>query len=483
MLAIVVAAGCARAPGLRRPGVSPAPQTPWVPPEGARRLQVRTEPKFQIPPELLESRTQLGLDDVIDIALRGSSQTRAAWAAAREAAAANGSEHGEYYPRLDLEADVNHQKSIPIAGRSIKEQTIYGANVDLGWLLIDFGGRSARSAQTRDALLAADWNHNAVIQNVILSVEQAYYNYVTAGGLLAAAESTVVEVAVGLDAANERHRAGVATIADVLQARTALSQAQLTVETYRGQIATTRGALATAMGLSADTEFDVTPPALEIPTEQVTISIQQRLAEAEAKRPDLAAAHAQLAQAEARVREVKAAAWPALTLSGSAGRFEIVDSGGGTTYSLELLASMPLFTGFAHHYDVRQSEAAADVARANLQSLGQTVILEVWTSYYDLATAEQRVRVGDDLLDSASESRDVALGRYRAGVGTILDLLTAEAVLANARAQQLRARADWFIALAQLAHDTGTLEPGSAVAAGSTGNATGSAVPRSDDDQ
>ena len=56
----------------------------------------------------------------------------------------------------------------------------------------------------------------------------------------------------------------------------------------------------------------------------------------------------------------------------------------------------------------------------------------------------------------------VALARYQAGVGTILDLLAAQAALEGARAQMIQARSDWYVSLAQLAHDTGTLSPSTA---------------------
>jgi outer membrane protein len=52
----------------------------------------------------------------------------------------------------------------------------------------------------------------------------------------------------------------------------------------------------------------------------------------------------------------------------------------------------------------------------------------------------------------------VALGRYKAGVGSVLDLLTAQAALADARAQQVLARLEWNTSLAQLAHDAGVLD-------------------------
>ena len=53
----------------------------------------------------------------------------------------------------------------------------------------------------------------------------------------------------------------------------------------------------------------------------------------------------------------------------------------------------------------------------------------------------------------------MALGRYREGLGTITDLLVAQGVLADARAQQIEARWGWFTALAQLAHDVGVMTP------------------------
>jgi outer membrane protein TolC len=54
----------------------------------------------------------------------------------------------------------------------------------------------------------------------------------------------------------------------------------------------------------------------------------------------------------------------------------------------------------------------------------------------------------------------VAAGRYRAGVGTIVDVLLARSALATARAEAIQARWEWRTALVQLAHDTGSLDLG-----------------------
>ena len=73
--------------------------------------------------------------------------------------------------------------------------------------------------------------------------------------------------------------------------------------------------------------------------------------------------------------------------------------------------NVAVLSGFMCHQD-------AETARAQFRSLEQDVLLQVWTSYYDLRTATQRLRTVEDLLKSAAESQEVALGRYQAGAGS-----------------------------------------------------------------
>jgi outer membrane protein TolC len=119
--------------------------------------------------------------------------------------------------------------------------------------------------------------------------------------------------------------------------------------------------------------------------------------------------------------------------------------------------SLPLFNGFSRQYDVAAARAQADALAALADQTRQNVITQVFVSYYALQTAEQRVATADDLLASAEQSVQVAAGRYREGVGSIIDLLTAQSALANARAQQVQSRWQWYTSLAQLARDAGVL--------------------------
>jgi outer membrane protein len=438
-------------------GTAPAPNVFWTPPlQRTTRDSAHAAPS--LPPELVQRIQQLRLTDVIDIALRNNAATAAAWADARAAAASYGAARGQYYPTISLEGGVTAIQTVPSAGRSAVRQQFYGPTVNVSWLLFDFGGRSGTVAETREVLLAADWTHNAVLQNVVLGVQGAYFEYMATKALLAAQQTTFSEARTNLEAATQRHRVGLATIADVLQAKTALSQAQLTLETTQGALQTTRGALALSMGLPANVPYDVEPPRDTLPPLGITDSVDALIERAVRERPDLAAARAQAREARARVSVARSQALPSLAVSGSAGRTHFINNPTvGNSYTASVSIEIPFFSGWSQVYDIRGAAALARAAEQRARGMEQQVIFQVFDAYYGLRTATQRVRTSADLLASATQSEQVALGRYKAGAGSLLDLLTAQAALADARAQAIEARFSWYTALAQLAHDAGVL--------------------------
>jgi outer membrane protein TolC len=337
-------------------------------------------------------------------------------------------------------------------------RTDYGPSLSLNYLLLDFGGRSGSIERARQTLFAANLSHNATIQNTVLQAQVAYFTYMSTAALVGAERSAIAEAQANLNAATQRNKVGLATIADVLQARTALSQEQLNLETTQGSLQAARGSLASALGLPANLPFDLEPLSGAIPVRGLAQGVDSVINEALRNRPDLAAARAQAAAAASQVRVARAAELPSLALSGVAGRtYSSPSTFAGPSYTITLGLSVPIFNGFSHQYDVAAAKAQADAISALADQTRQDVITQVFVSYYTLQTAEQRVATADDLLTSAQQSVQVAAGRYREGVGSIIDLLTAQTALANARAQQVQSRWQWYTSLAQLAHDAGVL--------------------------
>jgi outer membrane protein TolC len=395
---------------------------------------------------------------VIDYALRNNSATRLSWANARAAAAAYDVARNAYFPTATASGTATRQQTLPSQGRPGEVQTFYGPSGNLSWLLLDLGGRGGATTAARESLYAAGFTHNATLQAVVLQAEQSYFRYMAEKSLVAAQETALSEARTNLSAAEDRHRVGLATIADVLQARTALSQAKLALESTRGDLYTTRGALAVAMGLPANAPYDVVALPDTLPAMSLADSVDALIDQAVRVRPDLAASWAQARASRARVRAAGAAGLPSIVVNGAAGRslFE-GDRPDGDTYTGTVSLQVPLLPGFTRRDNARQARAQADAAEARATGLSQQVVYQVFASYYALETATQRVLASRDLLRSAQQSEDVALARYRAGAGSALDLLSAQSALADARAKDIDARWGWYTALAGLAHDVGVL--------------------------
>ena len=457
-------AGCAGTPsvsGVR--GASPRPEVPWTPPAGALPsvAAADTSARAAVPPDLAERIRRLTLAEIVDLGLRSNPTTRLAWANAHAAASVYGSERGAWLPTVDAEVNAARLKTAASQGRTAVEQSVLTPSITLGYLLLDFGGRSGRVAGARQRLLSASFLHNATIQNVVLQIQVAYFQYLANRALLVAQRTTVEEARTNLTAAEERRRVGLATVADVLQARTAASQAQLDLQIIEGNLQTTRGALALSLGLPANLPFDVDSSAAVAPVAPLADSVNAIIATALRGRPDLAASRAEVEAALAGVTEARGALLPSLGFSATGGRtYATTIPDGANSYTLSLGLSIPLFNGFSRQHDLRSAEFEAEAARARNESLRQEVVFQVFSAYYTLQTATRRVRTSEDLLASATQSNEVALARYKAGVGSVLDLLAAQTALASARAQQVDARLAWSVSLAQLAHDAGVLDPG-----------------------
>ncbi|MHB1861977.1 MAG: TolC family protein [Gemmatimonadaceae bacterium] len=463
-----VAAACALTACVSTPpgieGVAAAPPQPnayWTPPASviaaARRPAPPAPPAAAITADAL---TRLTLADAVDVALTNNPATRISWAQARASADLYGASRGSLLPTLSATGTVTRSLSIAVPGRLAGERTQYGPALNLSYLVLDFGGRAGAIEAARQTAIAADLAHNATVQNTILQVEASVFSYLSTRALRDAQRTALAEATANLAAASDRHDVGLATIADVLQARTARSQAELDLETLEGQLNVTRGALAVTMGLPASTSLDLPdePAPDSAAIGAVTASVDSLIDVATRHRPDLAQVRAQAQIAAAQLEQARATRLPSLILGATTG-YTASDLAGfaGRSYAVDLGVSIPLFSGFTHQYD--QHAAAEQLAAANARTefTRQQVALQVFTSYYAMRTAGQRVRTSADLLASATESEQVARGRYTEGVGSIIDLLVAQSALASARAQAVQARWQWRTSLAQLAHDVGVL--------------------------
>ena len=357
-----------------------------------------------------------------------------------------------YLPDLAASASIARTRSTDVTRRERQ------AGLALSWVLFDFGARDATVNSARDLLVAANANLDSEIQAVRHAAVRAYYSVQAAEAALDAAIRSEQAFAESFKASEERYQVGIATPADKLQAQTALSQARLLRIQADGAHKTAQGVLASITGHAVRDTVELTR-AMEVPVgDTFDQDIGVLLELAQERRPDLRAAEARWRASAGDVEAARASGLPVLRTAASTGRYWLDGDSWNHQYSAGLVLDIPLFSGFRDTYRIRAAEAQHDAATAARDQLRLQVAIDVWTAYQQLMTARQRLLSATDLVTSAERSGEVALGRYKNGVGSILDLLTAQSALASARQQRVAALHDWNVSRSALAFAIGNLD-------------------------
>ena len=119
-------------------------------------------------------------------------------------------------------------------------------------------------------------------------------------------------------------------------------------------------------------------------------------------------------------------------------------------YQLGFNLNIPIFSGFRDTYSIKRAQELAEQAESARDQLLRATELDVLQSYYDLQTSVSSVSSATNLVKSATESAAAAAARYKAGVGSLLDFITAQQDDTNARVAQIQSYLDWYSALSRL---------------------------------
>lgn len=414
--------------------------------------------------------TALSLSDAVDLALCRNPTTRSAWAAARQQAAALGSAESAWLPSLSATGAETraYGEHVDVAGNlTSSPQNTRDAALNLSWTLYDFGARGGRITSARRLLDAAAATTGSVVQQTVLNVVQDYYGVVAGDAALLAARTTEATWARSLEVARSLREGGVATLADVLQAETAYDQSVLArVQSERAAISA-HGTLAVVIGLPADQplKLDAEPVPAEVPA--LTARMTDLMAEAMRQRPDLASARASRDSAEADITVARAAGRPSISIQAGHNFVGTLGLPNQNYSQVGVYVTVPIFSGFNVGYGVRQAQAVLEAREASAEQVRLNVSLDVWNAYYALDSANHQLAATATLLKTAENNQQVALGRYQSGVGTIIDLLTAQTAAANALQLRINSELGWQVARAQLALALGRLSGAEPLATGS----------------
>jgi outer membrane protein len=454
LLFIVMAANRASAQG--------APSLPDRPWHSANEGQIaRDAQHFRQSGFHIDADKVYSLADLIDLAEAHNPETRVAWQNSRAEAAALGISRSELYPTLSAVALSGVARSDAGTGSGFYRQTMPDSQLtlNLNYVILDFGARGGRIDAATARLLETNFGFNDVHRQLIYKVQQAYYRLLNASAQETAAQASLANAEAVQQAAEERLKSGLATLPDVLEARSASAQAQYDLQAVLGAQQIARGDLATVLGAPAASMIRVQPFG-EAPTpEAVGETVEQVIDRAIDQRPDLQADVAGVREASAERKEAQAAYYPSLNVSVSPTAESlyllqqnlpsghIADLAGGVALSL----NWTIFDGGARRNRLAQAEAQIRQAEAQVDAARYKIENEAWTAYSNLNTAFRQREAATVLLEAATQSYAAALESYNYGVRNLLDVTAAQKVLAQARSANILAQTQVLASLSDLA--------------------------------
>jgi outer membrane protein len=444
-----------------------APATPDRPWEGTPKMQPGVPPRHSpvFIPDPLKIYT---LPELVDVAEQNNPETRVAWESAKARAAELGVSKATLYPTLAALALAETNRSQLFFSPDYFRQTSgkFSPVLVLDYIIFDFGRRSQEVAISRSNLLAANFLFNDTHRKIIFQVMAAYYRVLNGKGQEDAQEANLKNAQTVQSAAEARLHEGLATLPDVLEARSAAAQADYDLQAAIGATEIAHGDLATALGISPTSKFQVESiQNLTIP-QDLTDTVETSIDRALAQRPDLMQQVEQLRAAGAEIKAAKTAYLPTLSFDFNGGLAHIyaqqnfgpgLYSPNQETWDAKLSLTWNLFDGFARENRLAKAKADQKQAAAEVDAVRDQVENQVWSAYSTARTALRQQKAAAALLAAASESYNAALQSYNYGVRSQIDVVSAQRALAAARTADVSARTQLLTGIASLAFQTGDL--------------------------
>ncbi len=412
------------------------------------------------------------LEDLIDIAETNNPRTRIVWEAAKQAAEHVGLTRSVYFPKLAGMALFGDERIInpfpkPLAavGYVMVEIPAVQSGLELEYTIFDFGKRRSQLESSKALRFAAAATFQRTTQDVAYRVVVAYYNLVTAQEKLTAIRQILNTAQTTQSAAEAQLANGRATLPDVLNAKAATAQAAYDLETSIGDEAMARVRLREALGVEPSDEIEVEKPASTPEASAVSNSVAALVEAARHDRPDLQAFAEKLNSANQAIKTARSSYRPTAEFKSDAAQQSIWPSMsqpslGNTTqfvWSVGVKLRWEFFDGGARRNEVLIAESEHRQAAEELREKQDEVTRETWTAYLQFRTAARQQEAAQSLLAAATTSYDASLDAYRYGVKNLVDLVTAESQLAQARLADVQARSAVLISSVTLGYTTGNL--------------------------
>ena len=429
MAAALLLAGCANlAPIYERP-TSPVPAAyPGATADSTAAAQADWQEFF----------SDARLRELIDLALKNNRDLRVAVLNIEQARAQYRIQDAQTLPTLNAAGSGTAARtpgSLAGTGATVISHQ-YSANLGVSAYELDLFGRVRNlSKQALEQFLATEQARRATQISLVAEVATAYLTWAADLERLALARDTLRSQSESYQLTQTRFELGVASALTLRQLQTSVESARVDVARYTGQVAQDRNALALLLGTPVPDRL--TPDALDETLNALPELPAGVPSELMLRRPDLLQSEHQLKAATASIGAARAAFYPRISLTATAGSSSAALSSlfkaGSGSWSFIPQISLPIFDGGTNQANLDSAVAGRDIAIAQYEKAIQTAFREVADALAQRSAVGDQLQAQNALVQASGEVFQMSQARFDRGVDSYLDVLDAQRSWYSAR--------------------------------------------------
>jgi len=395
---------------------------------------------------------KLTLEDALETALKNHPQVVEAMENLHGAEARTLQANSSYYPQISIVADWSKGRSYLTAQKSISPTEVSTASLYLKQTIYDFGRTAGAVEAARGTGVAASETLAVTRQDLALRVRTAYYLLLATEKQVLAVRETVAAREAVFKQAGEYFGQGIRAKVDVTRAEANLYAAKTLLIRAENNRDIAWLELSSAMGIPALGNRLLVEPS----TAPGSVP-DQELARQEAfnNRSELKRLTALKSSAAASLKIARSGYLPLFSGTASAGCADRDFPPNGNVWAVGLNLTIPLFSGFSTVAQTTEALSALRSVDAQRNNVKLLIAKDVETARLGVKEVAARITSSGKEVRAARENRDLAMGRYQEGVGTIIEVSDAQSQSLDAETSNIQAGYDYHSALARFQRAVG----------------------------
>jgi len=442
LAALAFLAGCSLAPAYQRPAAPVDAQ--W--PTGAAYPLPRAGDHALAAADIAwrDYFADQRLRNVIGLALANNRDLRVSVLNIEKARAQYGIQHAALLPTVS--ASVSQSATRVPAGENNGNAAIdrqYSGGLVAASYELDFFGRvRSLSEAGLQTYLGTEEARRAAQISLIADVAGAWLTLSADQQRLQLAENTLKSQQISYELSKRRFAAGSTSGVDMYEAQSSVEAARNDMAVYTAQVAVDQNALTLLVG--GDVAADLLPQGELAPISQLAEIPAGLPSDLLQRRPDVLQAERTLRAANANIGAARAAFFPSISLTASAGSASSTLSGlfkgGSAAWSFIPQITVPIFDGGVHRANLDIAKADRDISVAQYEKAIQSAFRDVADALAQHGTMGERLASQQALVEASSKSFAIHEARYRKGADSYLDALVSQRALYSAQQSLISAR-------------------------------------------